>query len=177
MTPDSDWCRHNPRTCRPSSGALDMHSCYNVVNTFQFSAPLKRATSTFDQFNIGGIMNLDFRSATVILISVLAVSVAGCASKKIVYAPAKLICTGVCAVGEEQAESGCRAQAVLPYTYSTSNFYTGSVDVHSSTRFHAGIYRDCMRGEGWEYLRCPDRQEQGCHEVDDRFIVKPDEKL
>lgn len=122
-------------------------------------------------------MNIDFRRATVILISVLAISVAGCASKKIVYAPAKLICTGVCVVGEEQAKSRCRAQAVLPYTYSTSDFYTGGIRVHSATRFHANVYRNCMRGEGWEYLQCLDRQEQDCHEVDDRFIVKTDEKL
>jgi len=122
-------------------------------------------------------MNLNFRRATAILIPILAIIVAGCASKKIVYAPAKLICTGVCAVGEAQAESRCRAQAILPYTYSTSNSYTGGVSVHSSTRFHAGIYKNCMRGEGWEYLRCPDRQEQDCHEVDDRFIVDADEKL
>ena len=92
-------------------------------------------------------MNFHFRRVTAILISVLAINVAGCASKKIVYAPAKLICTGVCAVGEEQAKSRCRALATLPYTYSTSNSYTGNVSVYSSTRFHAGIYKNCMRGE------------------------------
>lgn len=79
-------------------------------------------------------------------------TVAGCASN---FSPAKLECTGVCSgVSSKQAISKCKAQATInSLTYS---YYT--------------YIRECMNGEGWEYLACSSEQEAECKLVTKNLI-------